>query len=120
MKTLQKLSTKLGSAPIAFMLCALSVGFAAPAQARDNVYWSIGIGSPSVDVNVANAFPVYIQPSPVYVTPRPVYVQPPPVYVQPWPSYYYRESPPVVYFRPGDHEHWRRGRGRWHHEEDED
>lgn len=65
---------------------------AAPAHARGEVYFSIGV-----------------QPAPVYVQPRPVYVQPQPVYVQPATPYYrydgYRES------RYADHGWERR---RWH------
>ena len=75
------------------------------AQARDNVYWSIGVNSPGVSVGASNAPPVYVQPAPVYVQPAPVYVQPRPVYVQPRPVYVqptpvYVQPPAVVYHRP--------------------
>lgn len=121
MALMQKLSKTFAFPSIVVALAAVSLGFAIPAHARDNVYWSVGIGSPGVDVNVGNALPIYVQPQPVYVQPQPVYVQPQPVYVQPWPYYYRGSPPPVVYFRPGDHEHWRRGHGRRHHgDEDED
>ncbi|MEX1167838.1 MAG: hypothetical protein WEK74_13410 [Hydrogenophaga sp.] len=55
---------------------ALSVAMS-PAQARDNVYWSIGVDSPGVQLGISNAPPVYVQ------RPRPVYVQPAPVVVYP-------------------------------------
>lgn len=95
--------------------CALAaIGFTASAQARDNVYWSVGVGSPGVSVGVTNARPVFAQPvyaqpvyvqqQPVYVQPRPVYVQPEPVYVQPRP-YYVQQEP--VYVVPERH-HWHR------------
>ncbi len=79
------------------------------AHARDNISWSIGIGSPGVAVGVSNyppvyghAYPVYEERYPVYqerrpiyqrpivVHPRPVVVYPQPVYVQPRP--YYRSN----------------------------
>lgn len=120
MNILNKFSGKFAVLSVALTFGALAWAFSAPAQARDNVYWSVGIGSPGVDVSVGNAVPVYVQPQPVYVQPRPLYVQPPPVYVQPWPPYYYREAPPVVYFRSGDRDHWRKGRGRWQREDDDD
>lgn len=95
---------------------------ATQAQARDDVYWSIGVNSPGVSVGVSNAppvyvqpAPVYVQPAPVYVRPRPVYVQPAPVYVQPAPVYrpgYYVQpvvQPQPVYVYPG----WRHGHNKW-------
>jgi len=80
---------------------------ATPAQARDNISWSIGIGSPGVAVGVSNypqpvyvnrypvyeeRYPVYQERRPIYqrpiiVQPRPVVVYPQPVYVQPRPYY---------------------------------
>jgi hypothetical protein len=53
---------------------------ASAAQARSDVFLSIGVQAPFGYVQPA---PVYVQPQPVYVQPRPVYVQPQPVYVQP-------------------------------------
>jgi hypothetical protein len=90
----------------------------ATAQARDDVYWSIGVQSPGVAVGVSNAppapvvvhqaYPVY-QPRPVYQ--RPVVVHQAPVIVYPAPVYSY-VRPVVVtqdrFERPG------RGHGpRW-------
>lgn len=80
---------------------------ATQAQARDNISWSIGIGSPGVAVGVSNypqpvyvnrypvyeeRYPVYEERRPIYqrpivVQPRPVVVYPQPVYVQPRPYY---------------------------------
>ena len=91
-----------GSAALAALsLAALaSLGFAGAAQARDNVQFSVQIGSP------AYAYPVYSQPQVVYTQPQVVYVQPRPVYVQPAPVYYqgppvYIAPQPVTYGYPG-------------------
>lgn len=67
-------------------------GAASVAQARDNVYWSIGVNSPGVSVGVTNTRPVAVYPAPVVVhAPPPVVYAPPPVYYSP---------PPVVYSPP--------------------
>ena len=73
-----------------------SFALAGAAQARDNVQFSVQIGSP------AYAYPVYSQPQVVYTQPQPVYVQQRPVYVQPEPVYYqgspvYYQGSPVYY-----------------------
>ena len=86
-------------------LAIAAMGFAGAAQARDNVYWSVGVGGPGVGVNVGNGFPVYA-PQPVYVQPAPVYVQPRPVFVQPAPVYY---APQPVYYERPRHRHHREG-----------
>jgi hypothetical protein len=80
------------------------------AQAGGNVFWSVGVAAPGVQLGVANAPQIYAQPAPVYVQPAPVYYQPAPVYVQPAPVYvqpapvYYRPArvvvPAPVYYRP--------------------
>lgn len=134
MKTAIKASRSAAVAGAAAALAIAALGFTGAAQARDNVFWSVGVGSPGVAVNVGNAFPVYVQPQPVYVQPAPVYVQPRPVYVQPAPVYlqpqpvyygrppgwykrhggYYAQGPgyaPVYYQREGRHDHQRR----WDH-----
>ena len=50
------------------------------AQARDNVYWSLGVqAAPGVSLGVGNVRPVYVAPAPVYVAPAPVYLAPAPV-----------------------------------------
>lgn len=100
---------------------------AGTAQARGDVYWSVGVNSPGVALGVANAPPVYVAPAPVYMAPPPpVYMAPRPVYYGPPPAYYaprpvYRVAPPVVVV-PGygygyghrhghghGHGHWRGG-----------
>jgi hypothetical protein len=110
------------------MLTALVAGAgvlsSGQAQARDDVYWSIGVQSPGVAVGVSNAppppvvvhpaYPVYTphtaypaypvyQPRPVYQ--RPIVVQPAPVVVHPYP---YGHVRPVVVERP-----WRGHGPRW-------
>ena len=74
------------------------------AQAGGNVFWSVGVAAPGVQLGVANAPQIYAQPAPVYVQPAPVYYQPAPVYVQPAPVYYRPARvvvPAPVYYRPG-------------------
>jgi hypothetical protein len=90
------------------------LGFAGAAQARTDVFFSIGVPG------------VYAQPAPIYVQPAPVYVQPAPVYVAPRPAYV--EVPRVyapasvyapVYVQPGyytwQERAWRREQWRRHH-----
>ena len=85
------------------------------AQARSDVFFSLGVqAAPGVSVGVSNA-PVMVAPAPVYVAPQPVYVQPAPVYmappvvVRPAPVIY---APARVYYGgPG----WRHGHGHRHH-----
>jgi PXPV repeat (3 copies) len=85
-------------------LALAALGTAGIAQARD-VYWSVGVSSPGVQVGVANAppqpvyypQPVYVQPAPVYVQPAPVYAQPAPIYYRPAPVYV---QPAPIYYRP--------------------
>ncbi|MGH8857141.1 MAG: hypothetical protein ACREXG_03820 [Polaromonas sp.] len=104
MKTAIKTNRSVVVAGAAATLAIAALGFAGAAQARDNVYWSVGVGSPGVALNVGNALPVYVQPQPVYVQPAPVYYQPAPVYYQP--PVYVRPAPvyvvpqPVYYGRP--------------------
>jgi hypothetical protein len=91
----------------AAVLALAAAGTASVAEARSNVYFSIGANvAPGVAVGVSNA-PVYYPP--VYAAP--VYV-PPPVYVAP--VYYgYPYYAPVVstgiYYAPRHHRHWRHG-----------
>lgn len=97
------------------------LGMAGTAQARNDVYWSVGVGAPGVAIGVGNAPPMVYTP-PIYVRPRPVYVAPPPAYYyQPAPVYY---GPPVV-VRPGrgyyrGQRHWRRWHHRHHHRDWDD
>ena len=84
-------------------LAVAAMGFAGTAQARDNVFWSVGVGIPGGLVNVGNVGSVYqpqqyyAQPQQYYAQPQPVYIQPQPVYSQPAPVYYQQ---PQVYVRP--------------------
>lgn len=110
MKTATQATRSAVLAGAAAALAIAAMGFAGAAQARDNVYWSVGVGTPGAVVNVGNAGiyqpPVYIQPQPVYVEPAPVYYQPRPVYVQPAPVYY---APQPVYYERPHHLHYREG-----------
>ena len=99
-------------AGVAATLAFASISFSGIAQARDNVYWSVGVGSPGVGINVGNAVPIYTQPQPVYVQPAPIYIQPQPVYTQPRPNYFYGQ-PQVVYVQPVQ-PGWNREHGRGH------
>jgi hypothetical protein len=97
-----------------------AMGTASVAQARSDVFFSIGANvAPGVSLGVSNA-PYYAQPAyvppPVYYQPAPVYYQPAPVYYQSRPVYYppVYVAPPVygvTYVRPwgGGHRHrnWR-------------
>lgn len=112
MKTAIKSNRTVILASASAALAVAAMGFAGAAQARDDVYWSVGVGSPGVSVNVGNAQPVYSQPAPVYYQPAPVYVQPAPVYYQPRPVYV---RPAPVYFAPQPvYYEQRRGHGRRH------
>ena len=102
MKTINKANRSVVVAGAIATLAVAAMGFAGSAQARDNVYWSVGVGTPGAVVNVGNVGsvypqPVYVQPQPVYVQPAPVYVQPRPVYVRPRPVYV---QPQPVYLAP--------------------
>ena len=105
-----KLSRPLAAAAL---VALAAVGTAA--QARDNVFWSLGVeAAPGVSLGVGNTRPVVVAPAPVYVAPQPVYVAPAPVYVAPRPVYV--APAPVIYeetvvVRPGHGHH----RG-WHKE----
>lgn len=104
---------KTSRAITAFAALALAT-LAGAAQARDNVYWSIGIdAAPGVSVGVGNHRPVYVAPAPVYVAPAPIYVAPRPVYVAP-PVYYVQPAP--VYYGQGygHHKHKRHKHHRHH------
>ncbi|UUZ68740.1 hypothetical protein LP416_02055 [Polaromonas sp. P2-4] len=127
MKTTTKTSRSVVLTGAVGALALAAMGFAGTAQARDDVYWSVGVGSPGVAVNVGNAFPVYapapvyVQPAPVYVRPAPVYIQPAPVYVQPRPYYQsYYGQPQVVYVKPGHRHGWHKKHGRGHDDDDDD
>ena len=90
----------------AVALLALAVG-AGTAQARDNVYWSLGVdAAPGVSLGVSNTRPM-VAPAPVVIAPQPVYVAPQPVYVAPRPVVVHRPvvlvQPEPVYIERGKH-----------------
>lgn len=111
-------------------LTLAGMGATAVAHAGGNVYWSIGLSSPGVQVGVGSGVPyvvhqpVYVQPYPVYIEPRPVYVQPRPVYIEPRPVIYVRPAP--VHFAPPEYiqSNWQRPGPGWrqghrHHRHDD-
>ena len=98
------------AAASAGLALVLMVG-AGTAQARSDVYWSVGVGAPGVALGVGNGAPVY------YAPPPPVYYAPPPaVYVPPRPVYY---APPAVAYPPpryyGGHGHYHHHHRHHHH-----
>jgi hypothetical protein len=89
---------KAGAAAVALA----AIGTAGVAQARSDVYWSVGINAaPGVVVGGSN-YPAPVYSAPVYAAPGYVapayYGQPPVVYSAPAPVVY--SAPPVVYTRP--------------------
>jgi hypothetical protein len=73
-----------------------ALGTASVAQARSDVFFSLGANiAPGVTLGVSNARPYYAPP--VYVQPAPVYYEPAPVYYQPQRAYYPSSS---VYVTP--------------------
>ena len=105
----------------AVALALAAAGTATVAQARSDVYFSIGANvAPGVVVGASNYAPVYVAPQPVYVQPAPVYYgynYAPPVYVRPAPIYY--SAPAPVYYGPRHHrhggKHYSRGHGHGRH-----
>jgi hypothetical protein len=102
----------------AILVTAAALLAAAGAQARDNVYWSVGIeAAPGVTLGVGNTRPVVVAPAPIYMAPQPIYVAPQPVvvyprgyYVQPAPVYY--AGGPVYYAKP---KKWKKHHHGWRH-----
>ena len=112
------------TSPAARIAALDTVGLAAlaaagAAQAGSNVYWSVGVAAPGIQVGVASAppvvaaAPVFVQPAPVWVQPAPVVVQPAPVWVQPAPVVY--RAPRVVVPAPVVYRPVPRGWVRHHH-----
>lgn len=91
---------------------ALLLGTGAAQAHGDNIYWSIGVGSPGVHVGVASAPPVVAYPPVVYMPPRPV------IYAPVAPVMY---GPPPGWRHHHHHRGWERGyayggrggEGRW-------
>ena len=107
----------MGRTSFLFAAAAVLALAAGTAQARDNVYWSVGIdAAPGVTLGVGNTRPVVVAPAPVYVAPQPVYVAPPPpvvvyprgYYVQPAPVYY---TSGYYYAKP---KKWKKHHHHWH------
>lgn len=113
-------------ASIGVLLITAGLGAGSTAQARE-VYWSVGLSSPGVQVGVSNA-PVihtrplvvlqppvyYSQPPVLYGVPQMVYTQPAVVYQSQ--TYYPRPysvrsgwAPPVYQPGWGPRHHWNRG-----------
>lgn len=61
-------------------LALTALAGATAAQARGDVFWSVGVQSPGVSMGVANTPPVVVSSGPVYYAPSPVYYAPRPVY----------------------------------------
>lgn len=74
-------------------LALAAVGMATSAQAGD-VFWSIGVNSPGVQLGVANGAPMVMVP--VYAEPRVVYRQPRVVYEEPRQVVYVRQAPVYI------------------------
>jgi len=104
------MNAKFSVKSLAGLACvaALALGASSAAQAHgDDIFWSIGMSSPGVQIGMSNA-PVVVQP-PVIYAPAPVIYAPRPVIYSP--------PPPVYRVYPGYY-----GRGRWaeRHERDDD
>ncbi|MDB5870889.1 MAG: hypothetical protein JWQ07_331 [Ramlibacter sp.] len=92
-----KFSSSVFGKAAAVALVLAAAGTASVAQARGNVYFSVGANvAPGVNIGVSNgpmfyppvyAAPVYYQPAPVYYEPGPI-VYSTPVYVRPSRVYY--------------------------------
>lgn len=82
------LSRSFAKAMAATALLTGVVAYSASARA-DNVYWSIGLGSPGVTIGMTNArpLPIFVQPQPYYGQPAPVFVHPGAIYPQQVPIY---------------------------------
>ena len=104
-----KINRSASSLVMAAGVALAAFGFTGAAQAQD-VFWSVGMSSPGVQLGVTNARPVYappvyVQPQAVYMAPQPmVYVQPAPVFVAP-PRYIQTD-----WRRPGYEREWHHGR----------
>ena len=114
---------KLNRSLIAAALVLAAAGTATVAQARDNVYFSIGANvAPGVTLGASNYYgPRYYTPAPVYYQPAPVYYEPAPVYYQPaqvayyGPEYYDPAIRVRYYWHPASHRYYyvRDGRRHW-------
>src|SRR5215510_13320301 len=91
---------------MAMGLAAAAAFAAAPAEARDHVFWSVDVAAPGVATSVSNypapvaypAPPVVVYPAPVVAYPAPVVYAPPPVVYRPRPVFV--APAPAVVYRP--------------------
>ncbi len=122
MTTRNSLGKLVGAGALA--LAGMGAGGSAMAQ---DVYWSVGLASPGVQVAVSNAPAVQYYPRTVVVQPQPVYVHPAPVhhaypvYSTAYPHVYgsgYGSGRgygrPVVIAQPPVYTGWHPGYRAWH------
>ena len=87
------------------LIALLAIGLSGAAHAQQQqVYWSVGLSSPGVQLGVGSAQPMLVL-QPGY---QPLYLQSRPVYLAPQPVYYVRPAP--VLMAPPQHM-----RGGWRH-----
>lgn len=92
------------------LLTAMGLGASGAAQAHgDDIYWSIGMSQPGMQIGVSNGSVVVAAPYPVVVQPRVVYAPQPVYYPQP----VYRVAYPGYYERGHGYGHWRGRDERW-------
>ena len=103
---------------LAWGLAAAAAFAAAPAEARDRVFWSVDVAAPGVATSVSNypapaayypAPSVVGYPAPVVTYPAPVIYAPPPVVYRPRPVFL--APAPVVVYRPWYGHRWGHGHG---------
>ena len=112
-----KINRSASSLVVAASVALAALGMTGAAQA-DNVFWSVGVSSPGVQVGVANGAPMMVvQPAyqpmyqPVYRARQPVvYMQPEPVFVAP-PQYIQTD-----WRYPSHGRGWQHGHGRHENE----
>src|SRR5262245_49303768 len=88
---------------MATAMAAAAAFAAAPAEAREHVFWSVDVAAPGVATSVSNypapmvypAPPAVVYPAPVVTYPAPVVYAPPPVVYRPRPVFV--APAPVVY-----------------------
>lgn len=78
------------------LLTVLAASASTAARAGD-VYWSVGVSVPGVQVGVSGPQPVYVPAQPYYGQVQPVYTQPQVIYTQPQVVY---TQPQVIYTQP--------------------
>jgi hypothetical protein len=104
-----KFSSSVYAKAAAVALALAAGGTATVAQARSDVYFSVGANlAPGVFIGASNA-PMYY--------PQPVYVAPPPVYYAPAPVYYVRPAPVYAtgyYYEPRYYRHKSKHKAKHH------